>query len=392
MKIFQSILDKFAPLFEKGGKFEKMYPLYEAGEGFLFVPAHRTKTGSHVRDPIDMKRLMITVYFALVPAFIIGMYNVGYQHFLSLGIQASFFQIIFKGAIVVLPIYIVVLATGGIWEVIFAVIRKHEVSEGFLITSFLVPLIVPPTVPLWMLVVATSFGIVIGKEIFGGVGMNIFNPAMVTRVFLFFAYPKAMSGNTVWTVFGEKLSSTYTAATPLAIVSDKVAANSSVVDALADKGYTLKSMFIGLIPGSIGETSTLAILIGMIFLLVTGIASWRIILSIAIGGVGMAFLLNLLSPSDAHILALPAHYHFVMGGFAFGAVFMATDPVTSCATNKGKWIFGILVGAIAIIVRTLTPDLFTNKVFLETLCADFGAKSRGFSLFVKCNSQHSIQI
>ena len=355
MKSLLNLMQKFALLFEKGGKFEKLYPLYEMGEGFLFVLPNRTKTGSHIRDAIDMKRFMITVYAALVPAFIFGIYNAGYQHFLSMGIAATYWQIILKGAIAVVPIYLIVLVTGGIWEVIFAVVRKHEINEGFLITSFLIPLIVPPTIPFWQLIIATSFGIVIGKEIFGGVGMNIFNPALVTRAFLFFAFPKAISGNSVWTIFGEKIVDTYTSATPLAVVSEKIAGSGSIIEVLADKGYTLWNMFLGTIPGSIGETSALAILIGLCVLLFTKIASWRIILSVFTGGLVMSLILNAAAPDKSSMLALPFYYHFVMGGFAFGAVFMATDPVTASGTNAGKFVYGFLIGVLAILVRTLNP-------------------------------------
>ena len=355
MKSLLNLMQKFALLFEKGGKFEKLYPLYEMGEGFLFVLPNRTKTGSHIRDAIDMKRFMITVYAALVPAFIFGIYNAGYQHFLSMGIAATYWQIILKGAIAVVPIYLIVLVTGGIWEVIFAVVRKHEINEGFLITSFLIPLIVPPTIPFWQLIIATSFGIVIGKEIFGGVGMNIFNPALVTRAFLFFAFPKAISGNLVWTIFGEKIVDTYTSATPLAVVSEKIAGSGSIIEVLADKGYTLWNMFLGTIPGSIGETSALAILIGLCVLLFTKIASWRIILSVFTGGLVMSLILNAAAPDKSSMLALPFYYHFVMGGFAFGAVFMATDPVTASGTNAGKFVYGFLIGVLAILVRTLNP-------------------------------------
>jgi Na+-transporting NADH:ubiquinone oxidoreductase subunit B len=355
MKFLYDFIQKFGPLFKKGGKFEKLYPLYEMGEGFMFVLPHRTKTGTHIRDAIDMKRFMITVYFALIPAFIFGIINAGYQHFMSLGVSASIFQIVLKGVIIVLPLYIIVLIVGGVWEVLFAVIRKHEINEGFLITSFLIPLIVPPTLPWWQLATATTFGIVIGKEIFGGVGMNIFNPALVARAFLFFAFPKAMSGNSVWTVFGDKVVDAYTSATPLAVLSDTVSGSSGIVETLADKGYTLWNMFVGFIPGSIGETSALMIFLGLLILLVTKTASWRIVLSVFVGGFAMATLLNQFAPDSSHIFALPAHYHFVMGGFAFGAVFMATDPVSSSGTRKGKYIYGFLIGALAILVRTLNP-------------------------------------
>jgi len=355
MKFLYNFVKKFEPLFSKGGKFEKYYPIYEMGEGFLFVLPHKTKTGTHIRDAIDMKRFMITVYIAIFPAFIFGIFNAGYQHFISLGVAANVWQIILKGIVIVLPIYIIVLAVGAIWEILFAVVRKHEINEGLLVSTFLIPLIVPPTIPYWQLIVATSFGIVIGKEIFGGVGMNIFNPALVARAFLFFAFPRSMSGDSVWTVFGEKTIDAYTAATPLAVVSDTITNSGGVIEALADKGYTLWNMFLGIIPGSVGETSTLMILLGLLILIITKAGSWRIILSVFVGGFAMSTLLNYLAPNSSHIFALPAHYHFVMGGFAFGAVFMATDPVSSCATKKGKFFYGFLIGVLAILVRTLNP-------------------------------------
>jgi len=355
MKFLYNFVKKFEPLFSKGCKFEKLYPIYEMGEGFLFVLPHRTKTGTHIRDAIDMKRFMITVYIAVVPAFIFGIFNAGYQHFLSLGVSANIWQIILKGIVIVLPIYIIVLAVGAVWEILFAVLRKHEINEGLLVSSFLIPLIVPPTIPYWQLIVATTFGIVIGKEIFGGVGMNIFNPALVARAFLFFAFPRSMSGDSVWTVFGEKTIDAYTAATPLAVVSDTISNSGGVIEALAEKGYTLWNMFLGTIPGSVGETSTLMILLGLLVLLLTKAGSWRIILSVFVGGFAMSTLLNYLAPDPSHIFALPAHYHFVMGGFAFGAVFMATDPVSSCSTKNGKFFYGFLIGVLAILVRTLNP-------------------------------------
>jgi Na+-transporting NADH:ubiquinone oxidoreductase subunit B len=355
MKFLYNFIKKFEPLFTKGGKLEKLYPIYEMGEGFMFVLPHKTKTGAHIRDAIDMKRFMITVYFALIPAFIFGIFNAGYQHYLSLGQSPHICSIFLKGAIIVLPLYIIVLVVGGVWEVLFAVIRKHEINEGFLITSFLIPLIIPPTLPWWQLATATTFGIVIGKEIFGGVGMNIFNPALVARAFLFFAFPKAMSGNSVWTVFGEKVVDAYTSATPLAVLSDTVSGSAGIVEVLADKGYTLWNMFVGIIPGSVGETSTLMILLGLIILMISKTASWRIVVSIFAGGFVMSSILNFFAPDPTHIFALPAHFHFVMGGFAFGAVFMATDPVSSCGTNTGKYYYGFLIGALAILVRTLNP-------------------------------------
>ncbi len=347
------LLQKIKPHFEKDGKFYLFSPIFEMAETILFVLPSRTKKGAHIRDALDMKRFMFLVVIAASPAFLFGIFNAGYQYFLSIGISAGFFNIILKGLIIVLPIYIVSLVVGGIWEVLFAVVRKHEVNEGFLVTSFLIPLILPPTIPLWQVAVATSFGIVIGKEVFGGVGMNIFNPALVSRAFLFFAYPKSISGDSVWTLFSDKVVDTYTTATPLAIISETN--SNTVVETLTSKGYTFWEMFVGLIPGSIGETSTLAIFLGASLLLITGIASWRIMLSVFAGGFVISAIFNFVSPDISHVFAVPFHYHMVMGGFAFGAVFMATDPVSASGTNTGKYIYGFFIGVIALLIRDLNP-------------------------------------
>lgn len=344
---------KLEKLFEKGGRFERFYPVYEMLLGMLLIPPMPTKSGAHIRDHYDIKRMMVSVIIAAFPAFIFGMYNAGYQHYLSAGIHASAAESFIKGAWLVIPIFIVVYAVGGFWEMLFAIVRKHDIAEGFLVTGFLIPLIVPPTIPLWQIAVATSFGIIIGKEVFGGTGMNVFNPALITRAFIFFAYPAAISGNEVWTSIGSKVVDTYTMATPLSIVAS--GGSPDMVRALADKGYTFSSMFFGLEPGSIGETSTFLILIGAVFLLINGVASWRVILSVFAGGYLTGLLFNLTAPSPAHYFALPAHYHLVMGGFAFGAVFMATDPVSAAATNTGKYIYGFMIGALAILVRVVNP-------------------------------------
>ncbi len=340
-------------LFEKGGKFEKFYPVYEMIETLLFVTSARTKRGAHIRDNFDIKRLMIFVIIAAFPAFVFGMYNAGYQHYISQGMTGSTTEYIMKGGIYLIPILIVSYAVGGFWEVLFAVVREEEVNEGLLVTGFLVPMIVPPTIPLWQVAVAITFGVVVGKELFGGTGMNIFNPALVTRAFLFFAYPAAMSGNKVWTVFGDKIVDSYTKATPLATAMGATGGN--VAEYLATKGYTFMNMFVGTIPGSIGETSALLIFAGGIFLLITGVASWRIMTSVIAGGLVMGVILNILAPNQSSFLALPPHYHLVMGGFAFGTVFMATDPVSASQTNTGKFIYGFFIGFLAVMVRGLNP-------------------------------------
>ncbi|PID27087.1 MAG: NADH:ubiquinone reductase (Na(+)-transporting) subunit B [Candidatus Cloacimonadota bacterium] len=355
MKFLHNMLEKVKPNFEKGGKYEKLYPLFEMTETFLFSQPIPTKKGAHIRDGVDSKRFMTMVIYALMPAMLFGMYNIGFQHYKSIGAEASIFEMFIKGAWSLIPIYIVTFGVGGFWEMLFSVIRKHEINEGLLVTGFLIPLIVPPTIPLWQLAIAVSFGVVIAKEVFGGTGMNIFNPALMARAFLFFAYPKNISGNSVWTVFGDKTIDAYTSATPLSVVVEGSTTTTPVVDNLLSSGYSFMDMFLGFIPGSVGEVSTLAILLGAAFLIITGVGSWRIMLSIFVGGYLMALLMNGFAPDSSSLLAIPPHYHMVMGGFAFGAVFMATDPISASQTNKGKYIYGFLIGVIAIIIRSLNP-------------------------------------
>jgi Na+-transporting NADH:ubiquinone oxidoreductase subunit B len=289
------------------------------------------------------------VILALIPPTLVGIFNVGYQRLLAAGIEFTFVQAAAQGLLRFLPILIITYAVGLGWEFLFAVVRRHEVSEGFLVSGFLVALIVPPSIPLWQLAVATTFGVIIGKEIFGGTGMNIFNPALVIRAFLFFAYPVQISGDLVWVADGR------TAATPLAVIAEGALETGDVVTELTAAGFTWWNMFVGSIPGSIGETSALAILLGGVLLAAAGVGSWRVMLSMLLGGIAMALLLNLVAPSPASFAALPAHYHLVMGGFAFGLVYMATDPVSAAATNTGKWIYGAIVGALSILVRTINP-------------------------------------
>lgn len=360
MKIIQNLFDKARPMFEKGGKLHSLYYLWEATESFFFLSPKKTVKGSHIRDAADVKRLMSFVVVALLPAIIFGMYNIGLQHYISEGLEPYNIGIIpcfFQGFLVLIPLYIVVFAVGGFWEILFAVVRKHEINEGFIVTTALIPLIVPPTLPLWQLVIATSFGVVLGKEVFGGTGMNIFNPALLVRAFLFFAYPKEISGNSVWVKLGSETFDGFSGATPLSVVADNSAnlTGISPVQALTDSGVSFMDMFLGFIPGSIGETSTLMILLGAIVLIVTKVGSWRVMCSVFVGGFLMGLVMNAVAPSESSFLALPAHYHLVMGGFAFGAVFMATDPVSSAQTNTGKYIYGFLIGVFAVIIRTLNP-------------------------------------
>ncbi len=344
---------KIKHLFEAGGRYERFYPVYEMVFSLFFVSPYKTTSGCHIRDHYDIKRMMVSVIIALVPVAVFGIFNVGWQHFLSVGQNPGIVSSFGKGVSVVAPVYIVVYAVGGFWEMVFAIVRKKEINEGLLVTGFLIPLILPPGISLWQVALATTFGVVIGKEVFGGTGMNVFNPALIARAFLFFAYPSGMSGDRVWVYTGDKVIDTFTMATPLSL---GVSGHSQpVVEILAGRGYSFSDMFLGLIPGSVGETSTLIILISAVFLMVNGVASWRIILSVFAGGLVMGFVLNLIAPSGESFLALPAWYHPVMGGFAFGAVFMATDPVSSAATDTGKYIYGFSIGMLAVMVRALNP-------------------------------------
>lgn len=340
MKALRKFLDKQKPHFEKGGKFHWLWSTFEGIESFLFVSNAVTTKGAHIRDSIDMKRTMTVVIMATLPALFFGMWNVGYQHFLSLGETTGFWQNMGYGALKLIPIIIVSYGVGLGIEFYFAQINGHEINEGYLVTGMLIPLIVPPDVPLWILAIAVAFAVIFGKEVFGGTGMNVVNPALVARAFLFFAYPGDMSGDKVW--IAEKADS-YSGATPL---GDALVGN-------FDHFHTFSDMFFGFIPGSAGETSTLMILIGAVILLATGMASWRIMFSVFTGGLVMGLLFNWWGANE--YMELPAYYHLVMGGFAFGAVFMATDPVTSSQTAKGQWTYGFLIGMIAVLIRVFNP-------------------------------------
>jgi Na+-transporting NADH:ubiquinone oxidoreductase subunit B len=346
MKALRNYLDKIKPNFQKGGKLEMFHSTFDAFETFMFVPNKVTTAGSHIRDAIDMKRTMSVVVMALMPALLFGMWNVGFQHSLATGATMTFWETFLYGLIKVLPIIVVSYVTGLGIEFAFAQSRKHEVNEGFLVTGMLIPLIVPADIPLWMVAVATAFAVVIGKEVFGGTGMNIFNPALLARAFLFFAYPSYMSGDLIWVsglMKGEGIVDGFSGATPLA--------NAAAYQ--IDKIPSTWDMFIGTIPGSIGETSTLAILLGALLLVVTGIGSWKIMLSTVLGGLSIGFIFNLFAVNP--FMEIPAWHHLIMGGFAFGAVFMATDPVSAAQTEKGKWIYGFLIGFFAVMVRVLNP-------------------------------------
>ena len=340
MKGLRKFLDNIKPQFSKGGKFEKLHSTFDAFETFLFVPDKVTFSGSHIRDAVDLKRTMSVVVLAMVPALLFGMWNVGYQHFLANGMETTLWQSFWYGFLKVIPIVIVSYVTGLSIEFAFAQGRGHEVNEGFLVSGMLIPLLMPPDIPLWMVAVSTAFAVIFGKEVFGGTGMNILNPALTARAFLFFAYPKDISGDKVW--IADKPDA-FSGATPLghAMVGE------------VEKIPSAYDMFMGFIPGSIGETSTLAILIGAAILLITRVASWRIMLSVVLGGLAMGFIFNLVAIND--YMRIPAWHHLVMGGFAFGAVFMATDPVTGAQTLKGQYIYGFLIGIFAILVRVFNP-------------------------------------
>ena len=340
MKGLRRYLDKIKPAFEKGGKLEKLHSTFEAIEAFIFVSNRVTLTGSHIRDAVDLKRTMSIVVLALMPPLLFGMWNVGYQHFIANGMEASLWQNFWFGFLQVLPIVIVSYVTGLAIEFGFAQARGHEVNEGFLVTGMLIPLIMPPDVPLWMVAVSTAFAVIFGKEVFGGTGMNILNPALTARAFLFFAYPKEMSGDKVWIV---DKPDAFSGATPMG----------DAMIGQVDKIPSPMDMFLGFIPGSVGETSTVAIIIGALILLFTGVASWRIMLSVVVGGLVMGWIFNLLALNE--YMLIPAWEHLIMGGFAFGAVYMATDPVTATQTIKGKYIYGFLIGFFAVMVRVFNP-------------------------------------
>ncbi|MBB6461691.1 NADH:ubiquinone reductase (Na(+)-transporting) subunit B [Flammeovirga kamogawensis] len=363
MKFLHDLLEKQKPMFEKGGKLEKLYYVFEAGETFMFTPPEVTKAkGVQVRDAVDLKRVMMTVVIALLPAIVFGLWNVGYQHHISTGEASSVGEQFWIGIQLALPIIIVSYAAGGIVEAAFAVFRNHPITEGFLVTGILIPLVLPATIPLWQVALASAFAVLIAKEVFGGVGMNILNVALTARAFLYFAYPAAISGDSVWTYLGDAATvDGYTGATFLGLAVEAQKAGQPVADFVANSVLWASSSqdvatnsFLGLIPGSIGETSALMCLIGAIVLIWTKVADYRIILSGVVGALAMGFLLNIFA-GDHTYLAMPSYYHLIVGGFAFGIVFMATDPVSASQTSTGKWIYGALIGVMTVIIRVLNP-------------------------------------
>ena len=336
-------------LFERGGKLGFLHSSVDAFDTFLRVPGTVTSKGAHVRDAVDLKRIMIIVVVALIPAALFGLWNVGYQHCLATGETWGLFQNFWYGFLKVLPLYIVAYVVGLGIEFASAQIRNEEVNEGYLVSGMLIPLIVPVDVPLWTLAIAVAFAVLFGKEVFGGTGMNFLNPALLCRAFLFFAYPSKMSGSSVWVSLknGESLIDGATGATPLSFASEGL---NAMNNAGVQYGMSAWDMFAGLIPGSVGETSVIAILIGAVILLWTGVASWKIMVSSVAGALFVGWLGNFFGATD-----VPAYYQLIMGGFAFGTVFMATDPVTSAQTECGKWIYGFLIGALCVIVRLFNP-------------------------------------
>jgi len=370
------------PHFTKGGKYEKFYALYEAVDTIFYTPGYVTKSNAHVRDGIDLKRMMITVWLCTFPAIFFGMYNLGLQAntaMASMGMTevegwrgaivgamagfdaTSIWDNMIHGAAYWLPVYLVVFAVGGFWEVLFAAVRGHEVNEGFFVTSVLFALILPPDIPLWQAALGISFGIVVGKEVFGGTGMNFLNPALTGRAFLFFAYPAQMSGDAIWTAVDG-----FSGATPLGLAALEG------VEAVAAQGITWMDAFIGTIPGSVGEVSTLAIFIGGAILLYTRIAAWRIIAGVMVGMIAMTLLLNMVGSDTNPMFAMPFYWHLVLGGFAFGMIFMATDPVSASMTNTGKWYFGALIGVMVVLIRVVNPA-FPEGMMLAILFANLFA-------------------
>jgi len=363
MNALRRYIDKIKPNVEEGGKFHFLKSTFEGFETFLFVPNTVTTSGTHIRDAFDMKRGMIMVVIAMVPALLFGIWNTGYQHFLAMGVETGFWEMFWFGFLRVFPIIVVSYVTGLGIEFVFAQIRGHEINEGFLVSGMLIPLIMPVDVPLWMVAVSTAFAVIIGKEVFGGTGMNILNPALTARAFLFFAYPTKMSGDLVWISGLSKGMETVDGFSGATILGQAAQNQDVLVNGLGEP-FTAWDKFLGVIPGSIGETSTLAILIGALFLIFVGVGSWKIIFSVFAGGAVMGLILNAFGGNA--LMDMPFWEHLIVGGFAFGAVFMATDPVSGAQTERGKWIYGFLIGFLAIIIRVFNPG-YPEGVMLAIL-------------------------
>lgn len=396
MKALQKLFDNLKPNFEKGGKWEKFHTLYEGHRTIVFAPDLTTKAkGAQIKDATDLKRVMITVVIAMIPTLLFGILNVGEQHFLAIGEEATWMDKALFGIISVLPILIVTYGVGLLTEFIFCVVRNHPISEGYLVSGMLIALVMPPHIPLWQVALATIFAVVIGKEVFGGTGMNILNVAMTARAFLYFAYPANISGDQVWTYLGEKTAvDGFSGATALAVVYDAGVQEVNAVEALnshnsvvGDGLFSFANMFLGWIPGSIGETSTLMCLIGAAILIATGVGSWKIIVSGFAGAYVMGLVMNLLAVNE--YMALPPQYHWVMGGLAFGIVFMATDPVSAAQTETGKWIYGFLIGAFTIIIRVTNPA-YPEGIMLAVLFMNVVAPLIDYYV-VKANKTRRLQ-
>ena len=367
LKFIKNNLDKIRDQFEEGGKLQRFYPLFEATDTILFSTDEKTNSGPHIRDSIDTKRVMILVVLTLIPLYIFGSINIGYQNAVSSNLERGIFGNFLFGLFQILPIIAVTFASGAFWEILFAIARKHTISEGFLVTCALIPLTLPPAIPLWQVAIATSFGIVIGKEIFGGVGMNIFNPALMARVFIFFTYPSNISGDKVWVAGPDG----YSGATALSVPASQPGENAvSLLTEFAQFDFSWMNMFWGWIPGSIGESNKLLIILGAIFLSYIKIINWRVIVGAVLGLVGTALITNFFSPySSNSMFTIPPHYHLVMGSFLFGIVFMATEPVTGCHTDKGRWYYGFIVGSLTVIIRSINPA-YPEGVMLSILFAN----------------------
>lgn len=362
MKALRNYLDKIKPNFEEGGKLHWLHSSFDAFETFLFVPNSTSRSGVHIHDARDSKRTMIIVLLALMPALLVGMYNIGFQHYLSVGEEVAFITKFIYGLLAMLPHIVVSYVVGLGIEFAMAQWKKEEVAEGYLVSGMLIPMITPVDTPLWMVAVAVAFAVIFAKEVFGGTGYNIFNVALIARAFLFFSYPSKMSGDQVWVRTGETFGmgggavvDGYSGATPLGQLATTTVDKFSDFSFLGITGQPLSisDMFWGLIPGSMGEVSTFAILIGAVILIMTGVGSWKTILAVFLGGLFTVCIVNLFAANP--MMEMPIQYHFLLGGFAFGAVFMATDPVTSSRTETGKWIYGFLIGAVAITIRVFNP-------------------------------------
>lgn len=356
MKILRNYLDRIKPNFEKGGKLHAFRSVFDGMETFLFVPNDTSKNGVNIHDSIDSKRIMSFVVIALLPALFMGMYNIGYQNYTAAGIDGTWLQMFLYGLLAMLPKIVVSYAVGLGIEFIAAQIKNEEIHEGFLVSGLLIPMVVPVGCPLWVLAIATAFSVIFAKEVFGGTGMNIVNVALIARAFIFFAYPSVISGDSVWVAtesilgLGADLPDGYTCATAL-----QFAANGTEITGAAGAPLVACDMLSGLMPGSIGETSVIAIAIGAVILLWSGVASWKIMLSVFVGGIAMSLLFDNTMSAENHMAHVPFWQHLILGGFCFGAVFMATDPVTSARTETGKYIYGFGIGAMAVLIRVLNP-------------------------------------